>query len=165
MNIAAHLIRAGRAFAGRPAIASGSTALLPYGALADRVCRLAHALRHRFALRKGDRVALVLGNCPEYLEILYACWHAGLVAVPVNARLHPTELAYILDDCTAGLCFASETLIGGLEASAGGKLRFVVEVGGEDYRRMLASEPLPLVDCTPDDLAWLFYTSGRTGRP
>lgn len=165
MNIAAHLIRAGRAFADRPAIASGSTTLLPYGALAGRVWRLAHALRHRFELQKGDRVALALGNCPEYLEILYACWHAGLVAVPVNAKLHPTEFAYILDNCSARLCFTSESLTGSLKAPAAGELHFVVEVGSEDYRRMLASEPLPLVDCAPDDLAWLFYTSGTTGRP
>jgi long-chain acyl-CoA synthetase len=165
LNIAAHLIRAGRAFADRPAIATGPKVLLRYSALADRVCRLAHALRHRFALRKGDRVALVLGNCPEYLEILYACWHAGLVAVPINAKLHPAEFEYILDNCAARLCFTTTTLADSIGAPAGGEPHFVVEVGGEDYRRMLASESLPLVDCAPDDLAWLFYTSGTTGRP
>jgi len=165
LNIAVHLTRAGRAFAGRPAIARGSTVLQPYGAMANRVSRLSYALRHRFSLRKGDRVALALGNCPEYLEILYACWHAGLVAVPINAKLHPTEFEYILDNCAARLCFTSTTLAHRIGTPAGGGPHFVVEVGGEDYRRLLDQESLPLVDCAPDDLAWLFYTSGTTGRP
>lgn len=136
-----------------------------YGALADRVSRVAQALRQRFALQKGARVALALRNCPEYLEILYACWHAGLIAVPVNAKLHPAEFAYILEDCGARLCFASANLAGEIAALAGDKLRFVIDVTSEDYARMLACEPLPLVDCAADEAAWLFYTSGTTGRP
>ena len=165
MNIAAHLMRAGRAFAGWPAIAKGSSVLLPYGALYDRVNRLAHALRHRHALHQGDRVALALGNCPAYLEILYACWHAGLIAVPINAKLHPAEFAYILDNSGARLCFTSAALTGSIAGLAAGEPRDVVQVDSEDYDRMLASEPLRLVDCAPDDPAWLFYTSGTTGRP
>ena len=165
MNIAQHLTRTARAFADRPAIARDRAVLRPYGALGDRVSRLARALRRQFALDSGDRVALVLGNCPEYLEILYACWHAGLAAVPINARLHPAEIAYILDHCAARLCFVSAALAGSVGAPAGGPLQFVVEAGSKDYLRLLASEPLPVADCAPDDLAWLFYTSGTTGRP
>ncbi|MGH8135419.1 MAG: AMP-binding protein [Steroidobacteraceae bacterium] len=165
MNIAAHLIRAGRAFAGQPAIAEGSSVLLTYGALADRVSRLAHALRNRHALQRGDRVALALGNCPAYLEILYACWHAGLVAVPINSKLHLAEFAYILDNCGARLCFTSAPQAGRIAALPAAEPRIVIEVGSEDYSRMLACEPLRLVDCAPDDPAWLFYTSGTTGRP
>ena len=50
----------------------------------------------------GDRVAIVMRNRPEYLEALFAIWHAGLVAVPVNARLHRDEFAYILEHSGAG---------------------------------------------------------------
>ena len=85
MNIAAHMRRAGGAFAHQPAVAQGAAVLQTYGALADRVSRLAQALRGHLGLLPGVRVALVMKNCPEYLEILYACWHAGLVAVPINA--------------------------------------------------------------------------------
>ena len=53
-------------------------------------------LRRELSLDRGDRVALILRNCPEYVELLFACWHAGLTAVPINAKLHPREIHYIL---------------------------------------------------------------------
>jgi long-chain acyl-CoA synthetase len=107
----------------------------------------------------------VLHNCPEYLEILYACWHAGLVAVPINAKLHPSELGFILENCGARLCFTSTVLGAQIAPVAPATLRYLIELDGEDYRRMLQSAPDPLIDCQPDDAAWLFYTSGTTGRP
>ena len=58
----------------------------------------ATSLRDHFGLSPGNRVAIVMRNRPEYLEALFAIWHAGLVVVPVNARLHRDEIAYILDD-------------------------------------------------------------------
>ena len=163
MNIAAHLARAGRSAADRPAIALGGGALFTYGELAERSAKLAGALRKR--LKPGEPVALVMANCPEYLEILCACWHAGLVAVPVNAKLHLNELAFILDDSRARLCFALPALAPGLSGLCGGALRDVIDVRGNDYRAMFGGEPLPLEQVSPDAPAWLFYTSGTTGRP
>jgi long-chain acyl-CoA synthetase len=159
------MVRAGRAFADRPAVALGASAVHGYGTLADRVSRLAAALGRRFALDAGDRVALVLPNCTSYLEILYACWHAGLVAVPINVKLHPAELAYILEDCGARLCFATQRTVGALESLRGEKLQAVVAADSEDYTHLLTADSSPLVDRTPDDPAWIFYTSGTTGRP
>jgi long-chain acyl-CoA synthetase len=58
----------------------------------------------------GDRVGIVIPNVPEYPEILFAIWYAGLCAVPMNARLHPQEVGYILDSAEASVCFvAAET--------------------------------------------------------
>src|ERR1700693_2293688 len=165
MNIAAHMRRAGGAFAHHPAIAQGAAVLQTYGALADRVSRLAQALRGHLGLLLGERVALVLKNCPEYLEILYACWHAGLVAVPINAKLHPAEMAYILADSGARACFVSVSLGAELGALVRDPLRYLIDAGGAEYTRMLQCEPLPLTNCGADDIAWLFYTSGTTGRP
>ena len=165
MNIAAHMRRAGGAFADQPGIARGAAVVHSYGALADRVSRLAQALRGRLALLPGDRVALVMKNCPEYLEILYACWHAGLVAVPINAKLHPAEMAYILADSGARTCFVSLRLGADIGALVKDPLRYLIEAGSAEYTRMLQSEPLPLTACGADDTAWLFYTSGTTGRP
>ena len=88
MNIAIYMKRSGSVFSKYPAIAKGTTVLRTYNEVAERVSRLAFALTEQFKLEQGDRVALTMVNCPEYLEILYACWHAGLVAVPVNAKLH-----------------------------------------------------------------------------
>jgi acyl-CoA synthetase (AMP-forming)/AMP-acid ligase II len=60
-------------------------------------------LRQRFGLDKGDRVAFAMTNCVESLEVMYAIWHAGLCAVPMNANLHAKEFAYNLENSVAKL--------------------------------------------------------------
>jgi long-chain acyl-CoA synthetase len=139
-----------------------------YSKLADRVTALSHRLRQTQCLQPGARVALMMGNCTEYLELLYAAWWAGLTVVPINAKLHPQEAAYILEHSGARVCFVTPDVvasIGALEGRVAG-LERVVEVGSADYRAMVrdtaAIEPQP---ASPDDVAWLFYTSGTTGRP
>ena len=107
MNLANQMIRAGNAYAAYPSTAQGTTILHSYGEVADRVARIAAALINQYKLRPGDRVAMISENCPEYLELLYAVWHAGLVVVPVNAKLHAKEFEFILGNCEASLCFVS----------------------------------------------------------
>ena len=75
-----------------------------YAALARRAAGLAAGLRAA-GLRAGDRVALASRNVAPYVEALYGCWWAGLVAVPVNAKLHPKEMAYVLADSAARCAF------------------------------------------------------------
>ena len=164
MNLANHMIRAGQAFRAYPAIALGTTVLRSYGEVADRVARLAGALRSRYALHTGDHVALILENCPEYLELLYAAWHAGLVVVPVNAKLHRDEFDYILTNSEARICFASPKISETIEPPRG-RILTVVTTGRGDYESLCAGDPLPMVPRAPEDAAWLFYTSGTTGRP
>ena len=166
MNIAIHMKRAGSAFSEYPAIAKGATVLRTYNEVAERVSRLAFALAGHFKLEQGDRVALTMGNCPEYLEILYACWHAGLVTVPVNAKFHQNEFAYILENSQAKVCFATHDLIETIAPLlAGETLEAVVDVSAQDYQQLLDCDPLPMVSREPRDPAWLFYTSGTTGKP
>ena len=160
MNIASDLIQASRDFGDRPAVARGTTKLWSYSDLAHRVSRLAGALRQQCKLESGDRVALILGNCPEYLELLYAIWHAGLVAVPINAKLHSKEFAYILDNSQSRICFVSPRLADSVD-----QIETVIEAGGDHYRSMCGGDSLPLESRDPDDAAWLFYTSGTTGQP
>ena len=112
MNIASLLTKSARSFGARPAVSVGVEPHLTYAALADRVSQFAGALTQRFALKHGDRVALVLSNCAEYIEILYAIWHAGLTAVPINAKLHARELAFILENSGARICFTSDDIAG-----------------------------------------------------
>jgi acyl-CoA synthetase (AMP-forming)/AMP-acid ligase II len=57
-------------------------------------------------------------NCPEYAEAMFACWHAGLVAVPINAKLHPRELEYILGHSGCRLCVATPDLFSGVAGLA-----------------------------------------------
>jgi len=167
MNLAALLARAGKAHAELPAVALGARTVASYGELARRTAVLAGALRDRLGLTAGDRVALAMANHPAYVEILYACWHAGLAAVPMNAKLHEKEFRYILESSGARAAFVTDKLATPIARAADGlaELREVIDVDGPDYARLLRGDPAPLAEVSPDDLAWLFYTSGTTGRP
>ena len=165
MNLAHWVRRAGREFANRPAVGMGERDILDYAGLADRVARIAGGLRGPLGLAPGERVALVMGNVPDYVEILFSCWHAGLAAVPVNARLHPAELRFILDHSGAKACFATADHLAAIAAAAAPALRYLIEAGGPEHRKLRRSEPMAMAQIAPSDLAWLFYTSGTTGRP
>src|SRR5690606_17873130 len=130
----------------------------------ERVARLAGALR-AMGLVPGDRVAVIAKNAPDYVETLYAIWHAGLAAVPANAKLHAAELGYILDHSGARICFASDDIAGALGSHAPPTLERMIVFGSAGYRALFDAGPMALTPCAADDLAWLFYTSGTTGRP
>jgi long-chain acyl-CoA synthetase len=165
MNLALWLNRAGLSHGGRPAAAEGTRVVRSYGELAGRAARLAGTLRQRFGLRPGDRVAIVAKNSPEYLELFFGIWHAGLAAVPANAKLHALELAYILEHSGARVCFASAGLDEGVAPHAPASLERLIRVGSGEYETLCQGDPIDVVPRAPDDLAWLFYTSGTTGRP
>ena len=88
MNQAIVLAQVARSFGDRPALSVGYRVLFDYREFAGRVARIAAGFR-ALGLAKGDRVALVMKNGQEYFEVMYGAWHAGLAAVPVNAKLHP----------------------------------------------------------------------------
>jgi acyl-CoA synthetase (AMP-forming)/AMP-acid ligase II len=99
-------------------------------------------------------------NRMEIPEIMVGCWVAGLVVVPVNAKLHEREVSHILENSGAKLVFCSDG-INRIDTPVE-----TVEAGSIAYQVLLATEALEIaVDTRPDDLAWLFYTSGTTGRP
>jgi long-chain acyl-CoA synthetase len=165
MNLAQHLHHAGRKYPDRPALGFGDALLSNYAGLAKRVARLASALRDDLDLAIGDRVAIASSNTPEYLETLYAIWHAGCVGVPANAKLHGAELAYILEHSGARVCFASSDLASTIEAHAAPSLERLIVLGEASYQSLLTSDAVDITGRKPDDLAWLFYTSGTTGKP
>ncbi|UPK37427.1 AMP-binding protein [Bradyrhizobium sp. 186] len=167
MNLAHHLLRAAKANASAPALFKGLTPVSDYGGLATTVASLAASLRQRLGLAKGDRVALLMKNVPDYVACLYACWHAGLVAVPINSKLHPREVAFILDNSGAAVVFVTEDMAGvASEALALGTAKpRIVEVGSAEYRGLGKSEGIAIADVAITDPAWIFYTSGTTGRP
>jgi long-chain acyl-CoA synthetase len=141
-----------------PAIAQGTRTVATYAELAGRAVRLAAGMLTRHRLSAGDRVALAMKNCPEYYEVLFACWHAGLTAVPMNAKLHPKEFEYILGNAGTKLCFATPDLAGSISGAE------VLATGSRDYRALEGAPAAP-AEVRPDDTAWLFYTSGTTGVP
>jgi long-chain acyl-CoA synthetase len=165
LNLALWLERAGKSHGDRPAIGYGRRVHKNYGELAERAARLAGALRQRCGLEPGDRVAIIAKNAPEYVELMFGIWHAGLAAVPVNAKLHARECGFILEHSGARACFASAGLDGEVAPHAPKNLERLVTLGSADYAALLAAEPMRCMQTSGDALAWLFYTSGTTGRP
>ena len=122
----------------------------------------------------GDRVAVIMGNRPEFMEVVLAANRLGAIGVPVNFRLSGGEVAYILDDSGAELLFADETaakaVADAVERTS--KDVSVVAVGdfegtdADGYEAFLEQgEPTDHVDVPEDTPALIMYTSGTTGRP
>lgn len=163
MNLSMTLRTSARRLSAAPAISSDDTTLT-YGQLEDHVGRLARGLRVKRNLTSATRIGIAMENCGAYLVILYAVWRAGLVAVPMNAKLHAKEMAFILANAQCKLCFASPGIAERL-AEVGGDLPPVEVIDGALPRALLADDAIDTVCSAPDDEAWLFYTSGTTGRP
>jgi acyl-CoA synthetase (AMP-forming)/AMP-acid ligase II len=110
----------------------------------------------------GARIAIASENRPEIVELMFAIWAAQCVVVPVNYKLHPREMVQILDDAGVSQVFASPKI--------GPQLASITDVAietvdSEAYSRRLAGPPSdPPRTTDPSTLAWLFYTSGTTGR-
>ncbi|MFL6567217.1 MAG: AMP-binding protein, partial [Burkholderiales bacterium] len=124
-----------------------------YREMAQRVRGTASALQKKLNLQPGDRVAIAMKNCPEFYEVLFACWHAGMTAVPMNAKLHAKEFAYVLENSGAKVCFVTPELAAAIPSGI---------AMDED---LLLEEAAAPAEVKPDDPAWLFYTSGTTGVP
>jgi long-chain acyl-CoA synthetase len=154
MNLANLLHASARRLPQAPALARGTRIVANSGELSERVARRAGALRAR-GLAAGERVGLAMKNCPEYYELLFACWHAGLTAVPINAKLHAREFAYILENSGAKLCCVTPDL----ESAIPGAL----SIASREFA--VPGEAIPVAETAPEDVAWLFYTSGTTGVP
>ena len=162
MNLIHLLQRQARLSPDRPAIFEGSEPWASYGEWAARSAALAGRMRAA-GLVPGDRVLLFMRNHPRYLEVLCAAWWAGLVVVPVNAKLHPRETEWIVENAQARWGFVTADVapgpLAGLER----------QIESPEAEALLApvNDPwaVPTAERAPDDVAWLFYTSGTTGRP
>ena len=167
MNLARLLEKSAVTSGARSALTYGTRTIATYGAFADRVARLAGGLRDSRRLAAGDRVALAMTNHPDFLVVLFACWHAGLVAVPMNAKLHRKEFAYILEQSGARLAVVTPDMaptLAGLDAEIAG-LERVIACNDAAFAALGAGPARAVAEVAPDDPAWLFYTSGTTGRP
>lgn len=169
MNVATLLMRAGRVASARTAVALGDRRVATYGELAAAASAMGAALIREFCLNPGDRVALIMRNCPEFVECLFGCWYAGLIAVPINQKLHPRECAFILENSGAKVVFVTDDSAGvisdALRVVSSDRPR-VIDVGAADYRRLRAKDGAERPASVRSDVtAWLFYTSGTTGRP
>ena len=166
MNTSQLLHFAARSYGDRPAISSGDEVKFSYSQMSQRVAALAGGILKRFDLNHGDRVVIAMSNRATYFEVLFGVWHAGLSAVPVNAKLHSKEIEYIATDAGAKLAFVSSDLPNELALAIEGldTIQQVIDTDSSDYEKLL-DEPISAKNADRDDLAWLFYTSGTTGKP
>ena len=168
MNTGAFLAKSAVRYAGRPALVRGVETVASYAEFADISARLARGLVEHCDLRSGDRCGIAMTNAPEFMIALFGCWYANVCAIPMNAKLHRREFEYILGNSGARACFVNGALgetLGGLDREVDSLDHLVRTDDAAAWSDLLAGEPLPLRDSDPDDPAWLFYTSGTTGRP
>ncbi|MBR9842540.1 MAG: long-chain fatty acid--CoA ligase [Rhodobacteraceae bacterium] len=162
MNLALWLERVAKTAPERPALFHGRDLDATYGDFHARVMAVAGWLAAQ-GVKPGDRVGLFMKNLPHHLVAQYGVWAMGAAVVPINAKLHPREAAWILENAAATRCFTSPGLHEGLRAVSDIPCH---DVTCTDYTAALAHAPLAAIaPRAPEDLAWLFYTSGTTGRP
>jgi len=164
MNLSLILRAVARALPDLPA-QTAADATLSYGAFESRVARIAGALLKRHGLEPGDRVALVMENCGAFFPVLFGIWRAGLVAVPVNAKLHARELAWIFDNAGVRLAVVTPAIAGAMGEVANHGWPETIVTDTREFADLCAGEPVDGVAADPGRPAWLFYTSGTTGRP
>lgn len=165
MNFAEWLLRTAARTPDAPALMKGDKVVASYADFARSAAAIGVALQQS-GIEKGDRVALFMTNRTEYLETLYGIWFAGAVAVPINAKLHPKEAAWIMADSGSRSAFVSDDVAGEIKAETVTGLTARISVDAPEFDTMRATAPMAEpVEMSSDDLAWLFYTSGTTGKP
>jgi fatty-acyl-CoA synthase len=160
LNLFALLDHAAARHGDRGAVYLGERQLFTWNELRERVLRLATSIR---AIEgPGARIAVASENRQEIVELMFASWAAECVFVPINYKLHPREMEQILDDAGVSQVFASPK-IGAALASV--TTVPIETVDSQAYSSRLSGSPAdPPRTTDPARLAWLFYTSGTTGR-
>ena len=173
INIGSFFTKSAKHYPDYLAIAMGDRELT-YKEANQRIDSFANALKN-LGVKKGDRVGLLSANCPEYIEAMFACFKMGAVVVPLNYRFFANEIVYHLNDprCVA-IVFAetNKEMINSIRDQVPTVKHFICLKnpleGDYDYENLIKkywTTEDQTVDVEKDDLAWLFYTSGTTGRP
>jgi long-chain acyl-CoA synthetase len=176
MNVGQLLANAARRHPDRAAVTWGDRQL-DYATFDRRTNALARALGELGAVR-GDRVGVLMRNRPEMLEAMFACFKGGYCLVPLNSRFTEDEIAYHVEDSGARAVLTDIEGAGvvlGATAPSRARVRVVVAVvavddvpdGAHAYDELVATtdDAPATVAVDRDEMAWLFYTSGTTGRP
>ena len=165
MNLFTLLDRAAARWPDKGAVFVSERKIWSFAELRSRALKVARYLRRDFAV--GDRIAIMAENRPETIELFFGIWAAGMVLTPINAKLHALEAIQIIEDSGAALAFVSKKLAEDFDRALAGsgvaRCRGIV-VGDGGYEDLLGEEWEGEILAEPDALAWLFYTSGTTGR-
>ncbi|KUI41610.1 AMP-dependent synthetase [Mycobacterium sp. IS-1590] len=156
MNLFALLDQAASRFGDRGAVYHGERQHQTWEQLRERSLRLAATLG-----TPGTRIAVASENCPEIIELMFGVWAAECVYVPINYKLHPREMVQILEDSGAAQVFASPKIASALASQTGVP---ITTVGTDGYESWFSAGPSGPPTTDPETLAWLFYTSGTTGK-
>jgi long-chain acyl-CoA synthetase len=157
MNVLKLLEGAAGSWPRRPALLHGQKVLRDYAGLLRAVRQRATWLAG-LGMQPGDRLVICMGNRPEYLELMYAALWAGIIVTPINTRLHALEVDYVVNHCGAKVIVSDHIQ----------DLSFSADIRGIDVARLPDASNLPeseMYAAADNDVAWLFYTSGTTGRP
>src|SRR3954469_23386972 len=132
----------------------------------ERASRLASGLV-RLGVQPGDRVVVMMANCPEVVQLYHAAWRAGAVVTPVVFLVTAPELRHILDDSGASVVFTTPEILPKVLEARGDRTVVVLGRTSDDDTIGFAdfaadTEPLPIVDRSADDAAALLYTGGTT---
>jgi len=165
MNLAKAFMNCAEKHAQKTAIFWGDREI-PYSGLHAQTQKVAAHLQNRFGVKPGDRVALWLKNCPEFVPCVFGILQAGAVVVPINNFLKPAEVAYILNDGDIDMVITDMELgahLAELKAARPSLKSFQIEkiATTPDPNSELPSPPTR----NESDLAVIIYTSGTTGKP
>lgn len=171
MNVATWLCRSAARYPEKVAVRFGERNLT-WRELEKRSLSLAKALAAR-GIGRGHRVALAQPNGIEFLESLFGCLAAGCTVVPVNYALHPKEVVYIVQNSEASAIIHggshSQELLALNDQMPSLKLHVALKDadGATSYEALIAGvdSDIEPAEVSADDIAWLFYTSGTTGKP
>jgi len=172
MNIGTLLTNSALSFPDNLAIVHGTDSWT-YAEFNERANRFADGLR-QLGVEKSQHVALLMHNSPQMLEAMFACFKLGCGAVPINFRLHPNEFSFIIDHSQAPILVTSNSFQAALKdvRPQMPRVDHMITTGESDedfldYETVLGGGAPDFCDrqVLPDDVAWLFYTSGTTGRP
>jgi acyl-CoA synthetase (AMP-forming)/AMP-acid ligase II len=167
------MVRNARKFPDREAMVYGDTRLT-YKQFNARINQLAHAFMD-LGIKKGSKVAILSFNCNQFMEAYFAVGKIGAVAAPLNFRLHPEELTYIVDHADAEVFIVGEAFLDVVRGIQGNlpKMKHYISISDKPVDGMLHfeswigkypnDEPLVLID--EDDPLFIMYTAGTTGRP
>src|SRR5688572_29618472 len=159
MNLALAFASSAEQYDQRPAIFWGDQQFT-FGTLLGQARALAAHLRDHFGVQPGERVALWLKNCPEFVPALFGIFGTGAVVVPINNFLKPDEVSYILADCDSQVVITDATMAEGVAKlkTTGGKVR---SWNVEEFANLSpVGRELPGFQRTEKDLAVIIYTSG-----
>ncbi len=161
MNLANLLSASAQRVPNSPAMVSGTKTITTYREFAARASGMARYLVDSHGIERGQKVAIYASNSPEYLDVLFAIWWIGATAIPLSAMLHPREVAGLLEDSGASLCIVSDDKASELSGTVLPSPAMTID----DIRVADTFGLVRPAEVLSSDSAWLFYTSGTTGKP